>query len=375
MDERLFKLDLQNDRADRPKYERLKEHVVKEVLAGRLRPGQALPPERQWVKELGIAKMTVRHAMAALEQEGLIRRVPGRGHFVEADVQRKLKRGRDVFALVVPATRGGFLPSLLCGFEAAASTVHHRTIICSSSDSVDKQGSIVLDLLDQEVGGVAIMPPTEPSTPVSHVRQLQKHGIPVVFCHRRVEGVAAPLLATPYADVGRLAGETILKHGHRRVAYLASKRYWVSEAYEKGLQEALRAAGCESIPQMMVTGDTIEPHEESILAALEQVFSCPNPPTAIFASYDTLAEVVYLLLPRLGLRVPEDVSLIGFGSAQRDGAIVRKLTSVVIDETMTGRQAVSWLHEMRSGHRPIDDTVEVVIPLGLSDGETLAAAR
>ena len=103
------------------------------------------------------------------------------------------------------------------------------------------------------------------------------------------------------------------------------------------------------------------------------MFSKPNPPTAIFTTFDSLAEMVYLMLPRLGLRVPEDVSLLGFGGASRDGAFLRRLTSVVVDEVATGRLAVSLLHEMRSGNRPIDDSTEIVLDLALSEGETLAA--
>jgi DNA-binding LacI/PurR family transcriptional regulator len=98
-----------------------------------------------------------------------------------------------------------------------------------------------------------------------------------------------------------------------------------------------------------------------------------DPPTAIFASFDSIAEMVYLLLPRLGLQSPRDVSLMGFGGAFRDGALTRRLTSVVIDEIDTGRQAVGLLNEMRCGDRPIEDNTEIVLKLAVSPGETLAA--
>jgi GntR family transcriptional regulator, arabinose operon transcriptional repressor len=117
---------------------------------------------------------------------------------------------------------------------------------------------------------------------------------------------------------------------------------------------------------------TMDHREESSLTALQQVFMRPDPPTAVFASFDPLAEMIYFLMPRLGLRVPEDISLVGFGGMWRDGVLTRRLTSVVVDEVATGRQAVSLLHEMRSGKRPIDDNAEIVLELSLSNGETLA---
>lgn len=372
--EKLLRLDLKKDRSGQPKYERLKEHLIGEMLAGRLKTGQALPSEPQLARAWGVAKMTVRQAMDSLEGDGLIRRVQGKGTFVESNTRQKLKRGQDIFALVVPATRGGFFPSLLQGSEAAASDIHHQMLVCNTDDNVDRQASIILQLLDKEVGGVAIMPTSQTPTPEFHIRQLQKQGIPVVFCHRRVEGISAPLLATPYVEVGRLAGKTLLEHGHRHIAYIATERTKVAQAYETGLHEALRAEGCESLPEMVCVGDsTATNEEEAIMAILHQMFGKPDRPTAIFASFDTLAEMIYLLLPRLGLRVPEDVSLIGFGGAWREGAIAKRLTSVVLDEIATGAQAVSLLHEMRSGKRAIEDNTETVLKLGLYEGETLAA--
>jgi GntR family transcriptional regulator, arabinose operon transcriptional repressor len=377
MKEKLLTLDLRHDSSGRPKHERLKEHFVNEIVSGRLRPGQALPSERQMVASLGIAHLTIRQAMKSLESDGLIRRVQGKGTFIESDARRKLKRGQDIFALVVPETRGGFFPSLLHSCEAAASQVNHQMLVCNTDDNVDRQASIILQLLDKEVGGVAIMPTSQVPTPQFHIRQLQTRGIPVVFCHRRVEGISAPLLATPYTEVGCLAGKTLLDRGHRRIAYLATEQTDVAKAYEAGLRQAIQSpesADGDSPPQMVCAHYLTFPNEEeAILAMLQQTFDRPDRPTAIFASFDTLAEMIYLLLPRLGLRVPEDVSLMGFGGAWRDGAIVKQLTSVVLDEIATGAQAISLLYEMRNGQRPIDDNTEIVLELGISEGETLAA--
>ena len=55
------------------------------------------------------------------------------------------------------------------------------------------------------------------------------------------------------------------------------------------------------------------------------------------------------------------------------GAMERRLASVVIDEVVTGTQAVSLLYEMRRGERPIEDNSEIVLELGISEGTTVAA--
>lgn len=372
IDDALLRIDLQDDRSGQPKYERLKEHLVSAMLAGRLRPGQALPSVSQLVRASGLAKMTVHQAMVSLESDGLIRREQGKGSFVQDDARRKLKRGQDIFALVVPESRVGFYPSLLHGFETAASDCQHQTLICSTDNNIERQADIILQLLDKEVGGVAMVPTTVPTTPPHQVRQLQKHGVPVVFCHRRVEGISAPLLAIPFRDVARLAGKAMADRGHRHVAIIDSHRTPIFPAWEAGLLEALQADGREAVIESCSIADSNVMHEEDVLAKLKDVFGKPNPPTAIFSPFDSLAEMIYLLLPRLGVRVSEDVSVVGFGGTWRESVLTRRLTSVVIDEIATGQKAVSLLHEMRSGDRPIDNNEEFVLPLSLYEGETLA---
>jgi DNA-binding LacI/PurR family transcriptional regulator len=367
------KLDLRKDAPGRTKHERLREYLVEEMVAGRLKPGQALPSENRLVDALGVARMTVRQALASLESDGLIRRVQGKGTFVDDDARRKLKRGQDIFALIVPETREGFYPSLLHGFETAAGELHHQAIICSTDDNVERQADIILQLLDKDVGGIAINPTSPRFTPAYQIRQIQKRGTPVVFCHRGVEGIAAPLLAIPFREIGRLAGQALVRHKHRRVALFTTHLSPMAMACETGMAEALQAGQADASLEMVYVAERpVELREETCRGALRRLFARPDPPTAIFATFDSLAEVIYLSLSRLGLRCPEDVSLVGFGGAWRDGAFLRQLRSVIVDEAATGRQAVSLLHEMRCGERPLDDRTEITMELRLSEGETLA---
>ena len=374
MKDRSLTLDLRHEHSARLKHERVKDHLLNEMLAGRLKPGQALPSLHSLEKMFGVARMTVCQAMTTLENDGLIRRVQGKGTFVEDGARRKLKRGLDLFALVVPETRGGFYPSLLHGFEAAAREIPHQTIICNTENEVPRQGDIVLQLIDKQVGGVAMVPCDQAATPAHQIRQLQKHGIPVVFCHRRVEGVPAPLLSLPFREVGHSAGKALVEQGHRRVMIFDSHQTPTSNVIEEAMNSALRAGGCDLPCEVVSVGESIVLTEKAVLAAIKKAFAKPDRPTAVFATFDSLAEMIYLLLPQLGLRVPQDVSLLGFGGAWRDGIVTQRLVSVVIDEGAVGQRAVSLLHEMRQGDRSIDENAEFVLELSLSEGETLAKA-
>jgi DNA-binding LacI/PurR family transcriptional regulator len=197
-----------------------------------------------------------------------------------------------------------------------------------------------------------------------------------VCCSRGVEGIRAPLLAIPFQDVGRMAAEVILAAGHRRIAFLSGYRAQASEEYELGFRAALAQAGADPAGFSVFYGDQPTPdmaaHEREISAELEALYLGGNGPTAIFASFDSLAELAYVLLLRRGLRVPEDVSLIGFGGCRRDGALLRRLTSVTLDEVRMGTQAVELLERMRRGELPLESAETHEMPLALSEGDTLS---
>ena len=358
-----------------PKHVRLQSFLRTELTSGRLRAGEPLPTEVHLAKTLRIARSTVRQAMAELERDGLIYRIRGKGTFVRREPDAASDPGVADFALVVPETRADLYASLLHGFEAAAAKVNNHVSVCSTDNDLNKQGNLILQLLRKKVAGVAIVPATAPPTPAYQVLELQERGIPVVFCHRRVQGVRAPLLAIPFDQVGQLAGQAFLKQGHRRAAFIAVLRSEATLRYEAGLREAMRNGGGDLPEEFVYMGPTTSPdvaeQEETVFQVLRHMCDNPDPPTAIFTGGDPMAELVYLLLGRMELRVPEDISVVGFGGTHRDGALLARLTSVVVDEADLGRQAVDLLHQMSAGNRPLDDDEVRVMRLSISAGRTL----
>ena len=379
-DARLEKFDISfsSEDSSEPKYEQLTKHLRAEVLAGRLKPLESLPPEQVMAASLNISRSTVRQALASLEKDGLISRVAGRGTFVHEHARRRLQNSQYTFALIAPQTRSGFYPSLLHGFESGMTRRQFQAIVCATENNLEKQGCFILRLLDMAVSGVAIVPTSDPPTPIYQIRQLQQRGIPVVFCHRRIEGANGPLIAIPFFDVGKMAGEAFLENGHTRAAIFLSRKGAAAKGFENGLRAAMRAGGgefsAESVILLPEGGLRHGEHDKEVRQYLQQLLDRPKPPTAIMTSYDPLAELIYLELSQLGIKVGQDISLIGFGSTWREGGLLRRLTSVVVDEAQTGSRAAEMLCEMRFGDRPLDDNTEIMMPLTITDGQTLGPA-
>ena len=366
--------------AGQPKHVWLREYLMGELASGRLKAGDLLPPEIRLAEELGMSRTTVRLAMAELEHEGLITRQRGRGTFIREGkpTTAPMVPGLDVFALVVPEMRGLY-PELQRGVHNEASRTHRQVLVCETGNQVRAQADTLLQLLDRQVAGVVLVPITSDKTPVHHVRPLQRVGIPVVLCHRGVEGVRAPTLRIPFREVGIQAGRRLVEAGHQRVAFCTLQRYEASEAYEAGLRASLEQNGSQLPPDMVFASpqsiNDLAAVEVAVEAFLDGLLALPvaSRPTAIMATYDPLAELIYLSATRRGIRIPKDLSLVSFGGSCRESPIHRRLSAITVDETAAGAMATRILVEILLGQKPVDHNDEATLPIGFYPGETLAS--
>ena len=270
----------------------------------------------------------------------------------------------------------------MSGFEKACNSIHNEMIVRSTGNSPSRQADAILALLDKKVGGIAMVPATAVPTPPYQIRQLQQQGVPVVFCHRGVEGVSAPTIAIDFEEIGRMAIEQFVKRGRERIAYLAlsARGDQATFRYKRGLQEALRQKNLELREEFVYKSPNEEiklpvfNYEKSIRQWLEDVFKRADAPTAIFVPFDPLAEMVMSLLDEMGVRIPQDVALLSFGPKWREMLIARRLSAIVIDSIQIGQQACDLLAEMRSGQRRMDDGQQFEVQPTLSEGKTLGPA-
>ncbi len=356
---------------------------------GSLRPGESLPTEIELAEHLSVSRTTVRQAFAQLERGGFIRRVRGKGTFISEEISgqsadssaRKSEVG-SLYGLVLPEIHHGFYPVLQRSFSNAAQRLHRQVVVCNSDQNTLRQADMLFQLADRQVGGIAVLPTSTPElpTPAYQIRPLQAMGIPVVFCHRGVDGVRAPLVTFSGLDVGRAAGRALVQHGHERIAFFATHHSKMADFYLQGLRQVLIEAGVELPDANVFYGTRLghavtDEHEAAIRRKLEDLLGSSRPPTAIFTSFDSEAELIFLLLTtQFGVNIPNDMSLMGIGGNWRVSTMAQRLTSVVVDEDEIGRRAIAFLDQMQRGERPLHDAEVSVVGLAISEGKTLATA-
>jgi LacI family repressor for deo operon, udp, cdd, tsx, nupC, and nupG len=170
-----------------------------------------------------------------------------------------------------------------------------------------------------------------------------------------------PSVCVDHEAAAFAATSHLLDLGHRRIAHIAGAQgSSMSQHRLRGFRRALAAAGAPFEPQLLFQGDfTVEAGER----AMERFLTIPRRPTAVFAANDEMALGALRACRRAGLKVPRDLSVVGFDD-QRIAALTEPaLTTVGVPTMALGRQAMLQLGRILSG-----ETVEqkLVLPTALA---------
>lgn len=259
--------------------------------------------------------------------------------FTPSQHARKFRTGRQrTLGLALADLAEPFFIDVALGAEAEAKSRDvGMVMIHNGEDSTREQHSLDV-LVQQRVHGI-ILAPVHDDGP-RHNR-LDARGIPLVFVDRVSDESPRCWVKTDDLTGGRLAGEHILHLGHRRVAFVGSLGA-ASQADHRygGFAKALIASG--SSPERIPT-DSWHIADGRRAAAALAARGHDRLPTALMCSNDLIALGVLLEFAARGIRVPEDVTVIGFDDLSWTAAATVPLTTVRQSRDELGRRAVRLL--------------------------------
>jgi len=188
---------------------------------------------------------------------------------------------------------------------------------------------------------------------VAELRAAKTLGVPVVNLSATLHNVEFPRVTVDQQAVGRLAAEHLLERGFRRTGYFGQHGVWYSQQREQGFVERIRQGGgdCSVLEVPRHFGVTHPWHRW--LELLEEWLKTLECPVGVMAVHDHRARMVLDACLRLGLRVPEDVALIGFENdevACQFGQV--PLSSVGRNSWGEGYEAAALLDRLMAGRRP-----------------------
>jgi LacI family transcriptional regulator len=205
----------------------------------------------------------------------------------------------------------------------------------------------------------------------AHLPGMEHGGLPYVLLNRYVDDETPDIVVSDNRAGGRLVAETLLGYGHRRIAVIAGpENASTSRDRELGFREQLRESGFPLDEQLRRVGQFS--HHSGYQWCMDLLAGDPRP-TAVFATNDLIAFGALDAARRVGVRVPDELSIVGFDDIEMAGWEGFNLTTVRQPLAEMARAAANLLLERMSSEHDLPSRRRV-FPVGLVRRGTLAAA-
>lgn len=267
--------------------------------------------------------------------------------FIPNPIARGLAGGRTLsVGVVTQAIDSPFYGVALRGIEEELSQAGYSPLFVSGHWNAEEERRCIDVLRSRRVDGMILLTGILSD---EALRNLAKT-MPVVITGRTL--TAPGLYALDFNNFGgaRLATHHLLSLGHRKIAFISGDPIHPDAAERlRGYRAALEAAGVRYKPALVMPGKYFE---ESGLMAVERLIDSREPFTAIFSANDQMAFGAALALHRRGLRVPDDISLVGFDDLAGAEHSIPPLTTIHQAAHELGRLAAVSLLQLLAGQTP-----------------------
>jgi LacI family transcriptional regulator len=254
---------------------------------------------------------------------------------------RSLRRGQThIIGMIIPDSTNPFFAEVARGVEDTSFEQGYSVILCNSDGDLDKELLYTNVLVKKQVDGILFV---AAGVSTERILDLQARNIPLVLIDRELPDAAVDAVLTDNARAGWLATRHLIELGHTRIACVTGPSDLTPSADRViGYRKALSQSNLAVDEALILKGDF---HYTSGYEAGLQLLSLEPPPTAVFACNDLMAIGLMSAARQSGLRVPEDLSVVGFDDVRLAAFANPPLTTIAQPKYQIGVVAVRLLLE------------------------------
>jgi len=299
---------------------------------------------KQVAAQAGVSSATVSHVINGTRyvsdavKEQVQRAMQELGYRPNALAQSLRSGQTHTLGMILPDSANPFFAEIGHSIEMAAFEAGYSVILCNTENDFEKE-SLYMDVLtDKQVDGVIFVSTGERGDSLKHLLELK---VPTVVMDRDFPGLELDVVLAYSLQGGVLATQHLISLGHKRIGCLAGPSS-INPSSQRlaGYKQALQAADLLIEPELIMNGDF---HPESGWELGRALLSQPNPPTAIFACNDLMAIGVLRAATELGLRVPDDLALVGYDDIELASYTNPPLTTIKQPKVEMGSVTLSFL--------------------------------
>lgn len=299
-------------------------------------------------KELNISKSTVSRALTGHPSVHKSTREKVLALANELEYQRNMfsigliKKRSHTIGIIVPEFSRSFFPQVIIGAQERAKEAGYNLIISQSDESYITEVSNASVMLAHQVDGLLVSI-TKETNNFEHFKIFQRKGIPIVFFNRVCDEMIVPKVIVEDYEGAYEAVEHLIKKGRKRIAHLSGpESLSISKRRTNGYKDALRKHHLPVDDALIINYDL---SISKVPIYINYFLNLPERPDAIFCINDPTAIEAMRVIKQRGLKIPEDISVIGFSNDFVSSLIEPSLTTVEQPIKEIGRTAAQLLLE------------------------------
>ena len=245
-------------------------------------------------------------------------------HYEVNEVARGLKTNATrTIGVVIPELNNTFCAEIITGMEDVLRSHGYATIVCDCRTDRKLEQEAVEFLIRRRVDGIINMPVDEEG---KHLRKFQKTGKPIVLIDRRIQGISCDSVLVDNRKAAEDVVQCFIKNGHRNIGIIGGPEgIFTAQERLSGYSKALKEAGIPIRGSLIFHGDyTIQ----GGVRGLEELVRSNPDMTAVFVTNYEMTMGAMIGVNELGIKIPEQLSMIGFDNLQFARACNPKLTIV-----------------------------------------------
>lgn len=288
-------------------------------------------------------------------------------HFEVNEMARGLKTNRTrLIGIIIPELNNPFFAEVVAEMEDILRSHGYATMLCDCRTDEKREAEAVEFLKKRRVDGVIAVPVTKEGI---CFRELQAVGIPVVTVDRKLENMNCDCVLVDNRGGTQRAVERFIEAGHKRIGIITGKNeVYTTKERLWGYYDALKEAGIERDEKLIANGQfTIKGGAK----ALKELVENNHDMTAVFVCNYEMMVGAMIEINELGLRIPEQLSFIGFDNIEFAKACVPRLSIVTQPTKEIAKEAINcMLKKLEHGMETLPNTT-ISLPTDLMEGKSI----
>mgnify|MGYP000070003782 FL=1 len=345
-------------RDPKPLYKQIYEDIINQIRSGKLKVGDKLETQHELVKKYDVSLITVKKALSDLISEGILFARVGKGSFV-ARRPSKIDHSKHLtIAYILKDLDNPYYQNIVSSIEFNLSKNDCNMMLYSSDNRRDREEQKIRYFIDMGVSGLILGSMSHIPFTSSLIKQLHEKQFPFVMVSY-TDDPSICFIGTNQENGGFIATEHLINTGYSDIGYVNGEEgNLVGEARKKGYVRALTKHNLpvnENYLYKIKVNGKRDDFKSGYDVGVE-FYNRSDRPRAMFIYNDLSAMGFIEALAKFGLKVPEDVAIIGFDDISIGRSSANSLTSVHQPTDVIGKLAVANLLKMINGELP--DTPE-----------------